>query len=132
SLQCAKSTPHPALPGRTRRPSVCRHDPQRGDHGPQRAAPSSPWAPPSGADGGYHADDSPGHHGFYHWGAVTPSGPPQDYYEAQHPHEFLRASMRRRPDAASTCVASSPSVADTHGAVQTNGGYGSDRLLSGH
>src|SRR5438093_355673 len=50
SLQCAESTPHPALPCRTRRPAVCRHDPQRGGHGPQRADPSSPWAPPRSVD----------------------------------------------------------------------------------
>src|SRR5712691_893433 len=48
--QCAESTTHPVLPCQTCSPSVCRHDAERRGHDPQRADPSSPWAPPSGAD----------------------------------------------------------------------------------
>src|SRR4029450_1621758 len=44
-LQCAESTTHPALPCWTRSPALCRHDPERRGHDPQRADPSSPWTP---------------------------------------------------------------------------------------
>src|SRR5438093_4294781 len=48
--QCAESTTHPVFPCQTCSPSVCRHDAERRGHDPQRADPSSPWAPPSGAN----------------------------------------------------------------------------------
>src|SRR5215831_16451057 len=55
--------------------------------------------------------------GFYYGGAVSRSGTDHDQYQALYPHELLRASARRRPDDASTCLASSPSVADPHRAA---------------
>ena len=84
------------------RPGICGHDPRRGGHHAQRAAPPADGGAPPGAHRGPHADDRPGYFRVHHGGASVGLAPSTINTKVGLLAGFFDVSARRRPDDAAT------------------------------